>query len=512
MGKMAIRNKSNQNGCAQNQRFEIVEPRADALIESLRAVGYSLATAIADLIDNSISAGAKTVRLDCHWDGNDSYITLADDGIGMSEKDLITAMRPGSRSPLENREADDLGRFGLGLKTASFSQCRRLTVRSRTHSGRTATRCWDLDYVKETREWRLLHNVAPSTEERMSPFKSQKQGTIVLWECLDRLIGEAETDDQDAHHRFLEMIEEVESHLGMVFNRFMTGSKPLKIFVNGTRESNRVHPWNPFLDSHPATQQLAPETIVYKHCAVSVQSFVLPHHDKLGSELYDRAGGPKGWIAQQGFYVYRNKRLLVAGSWLGFPYTQEEHYKLARIQIDIPGSTDNDWNIDVKKSVARPPAPVRKQLRRIADITRKRAVDIYRHRGKLDARHAAKPHVFAWKTIARGGKTFYAIDREHPLVKSVLDMPKERSDVVRALLRLLEETVPIQTIWLDEVNAPGSHGQPFEQAPEKDVLQVLRQVLDALIKGGLSGAESKKHLQAMEAFSDYQHLIASLTE
>lgn len=181
-----------------------------------------------------------------------------------------------------------------------------------------------------------------------------------------------------------------------------------------------------------------------------------------------------------------------------------------RIMIDIPSSTDNDWNIDVKKSVARPPAPVRKDLRRIADIIRRRAVDIYRHRGKLDARQAAQPHVFAWKTIVRGGKKFYLIDREHPLVKSAMDISEERADVVKALLRLLEETVPVQTIWLDEVNAPGSHGHPFEQAPEKDVLEVLRQAFDALMQGGLPRAESIKHLRAMEAFTDYQHLIASL--
>jgi hypothetical protein len=509
---MEMHSNSNQNARAPNERFEIVEPRADSLIESLRAVGYSLATAIADLIDNSISAGAKTVRLDCIWDGNNSSIKITDDGVGMGEEDLVAAMRPGSRSPLEVRDADDLGRFGLGLKTASFSQCRRLTVRSRINNGATATRCWDLDYVKETQQWRLLSGVSPSTEERLASFDGQKQGTIVLWECLDRLIGEAEADDKDAQHRFLEIIEEVESHLGMVFHRFMTGPKPLKIFVNGNRESNRVHPWNPFLDAHPATQQLSPDNIHFKQCVVSVHPFVLPHHDKLGAKEYDRSSGPRGWIAQQGFYVYRNKRLLVAGSWLGFPYTQEEHYKLARIQVDIPGTTDNDWNIDVKKSVARPPAPVRKHLRRIADITRKRAYDIYRHRGKLGVRQSAQPHVFAWKTIIRGGKTFYEINRDHPMVKSALDMSRERSDIVNALLRILEETVPIQTIWLDEVKTPGTHGHPFEQAPEKDVLDVLCHVLEALIKSGVPRTESIKQLQMMEAFADYQHLIESIPE
>jgi hypothetical protein len=292
----------------------------------------------------------------------------------------------------------------------------------------------------------------------------------------------------------------------------MTGPRALRLFINGTAEANRVTPWSPFLEDHPATQQLQHETIPFKDGVMSVRSFVLPHHDKMESAVYQFAAGPMGWNAQQGFYIYRNKRLLVAGDWLGFPYTKEEHYKLARIQVDIPNSTDNDWNIDVKKSVARPPSPLRRQLRRIADLTRKRAVEVYRHRGKLEARQLAPPHVFAWKAVIRKEKQFYAINRDHPLVKAAVEPSKDHTQVVRALLRLLEETVPIQQIWLDAAKAPDSQGRPFECAPERDVLTVLRQVYIALRKKGLSPQSARQHLMAMDAFADYHHLIAALLD
>src|SRR5579872_5411751 len=123
--------------------FDIVAPDASAMIESLRAFGYDLPTAIADLIDNSISAGAKNVWLNFRWNGPDSFISVADDGCGMSRTTLINAMRAGSRSPLDPRTPADLGRFGLGLKTASFSQCRRLTVASKEKKNSTCIRRWD---------------------------------------------------------------------------------------------------------------------------------------------------------------------------------------------------------------------------------------------------------------------------------------------------------------------------------------------------------------------------------
>src|SRR4051812_18044856 len=145
------------------EAYDLAEPFAPAMIESLRAFGYNLPTAIADLLDNSITAGARNIWLNFFWDGAESYLTICDDGQGMTRKELFDAMRPGSRNPLEVRGQGDLGRFGLGLKTASFSQCRRLTVKSKVEGGRASTRCWDLDYVNQTNEWRLLRAIPPAS-------------------------------------------------------------------------------------------------------------------------------------------------------------------------------------------------------------------------------------------------------------------------------------------------------------------------------------------------------------
>src|SRR2546428_7939377 len=143
---------------AEDVEFDLVPPNAASLVESLRAFGYGLPTAIADLVDNAIFGKARNIWIEFFWDGEESAVCLTDDGCGMSEPELRDAMRAGSRNPLDDRDPRDLGRFGLGLKTASFSQCRRLTVRSKTKDGGAITRCWDLDCIGRTNDWRLLRS------------------------------------------------------------------------------------------------------------------------------------------------------------------------------------------------------------------------------------------------------------------------------------------------------------------------------------------------------------------
>jgi hypothetical protein len=158
--------------------YEIIAPSASAMIESMRACGYSLPMAIADLIDNSISAGSANVWLNFHWAGPDSWISVMDDGNGMSKEELVSAMRLGSQSPLEEREIGDLGRFGLGMKTASFSQCRRLTVKTR-HKNNETIRRWDLDFIADNArqnrdEWFLLSMAAKGSELRLAVSRQEK--------------------------------------------------------------------------------------------------------------------------------------------------------------------------------------------------------------------------------------------------------------------------------------------------------------------------------------------------
>lgn len=488
--------------------YDIAEPRASAMIESLRAFGYNVQTAIADLIDNSISAGAANVWLSFCWDGTNSHVSIRDDGHGMTEAQLISAMRPGSQSPLKEREAEDLGRFGLGLKTASFSQCRRLTVASRSKDHALAIRRWDLDYVNHVDEWRLLRTPAEGSAQKLSDLEAMPHGTIVLWECLDRIVGEARTDDQKAQDDFLEMVEVVENHLAMVFHRFLEKRDRLKLWIN----HHRIEPWNPFLPDAQTTQILPLEPLAFKGETVWVQPYVLPHHSKIDSDAYSRAAGANGWNAQQGFYVYRNERMLVAGDWLGLGYRKDDHCKLARIQVDLPNSMDSDWNIDIKKSRARPPKSLKADLKRIAKLTRYRATEIYRHRGKVLARGNAEKYVFPWDKKLRRGKVFYVVNQEHPLVQEIQKLPAAYQPVIRALLRLLEETVPVQQIWIDNSTEPGKQPQPFDGTPSEQILEVVIEIYRALRRSGMTQEQARDRILTMEPFQHFESLVKTLSD
>lgn len=204
-------------------QFDLATPHAASLAESLRAFGYELPTAIADLVDNSITAGARHVWIEFHWEGESSTISVTDDGSGMTAKDLVSAMRPGSQNPLNERAPHDLGRFGLGLKTASFSQCRRVTVRSRTRSSEAATRCWDLDHISRVNDWQLLRSSDIASEPHFQKLTSLQHGTTVLWQKLDRIVAGNDTNNASQQERFLQRAECVREHLSMVFHQIISG-------------------------------------------------------------------------------------------------------------------------------------------------------------------------------------------------------------------------------------------------------------------------------------------------
>jgi hypothetical protein len=483
-----------------NPAYELTEPEPSALVESLRAFGYSLRTSIADLIDNSISAKAKNVWVHFEWDGGDSRISIKDDGNGMTEAGLTAAMRPGSQSPLEKRAPKDLGRFGLGLKTASFSQCRRLTVISKVTNGTLVARCWDLDYVNMTKEWRLLKTIEPEPLALLHETIPH-HGTIALWQKLDRVTGLARADDNKSYGRFLEEIDDVKNHLEMVFHRYLERPNGLKIWVNG----HAIRPWDPFMRTEKATQELPMEKLICNGHELSVVPYVLPHQSKLEVESHRRASGTQGWNALQGFYVYRNERLLVGGDWLGLGFQKEDPFKLARIQVDLPNSMDGEWQIDVKKSRAKPPGHLKADLRRIALLTRERALEIARHRGKVMARKNSQNFVFLWEQKLRHGKFFYSVNRDHPLVQQVLRSGNKAE--TEALLSMLEESIPLSHIMITNAAEPEKFTTPYEQSPPEALLNVLRSNFTALLNSGVELEDARKRLGAMDPFSLFPSFV-----
>ena len=489
--------------------FDLVAPRADALMESLRATGYSLPDAVCDIIDNSITAGARNIWLNFHWAGADSWVSILDDGRGMSESGLIDAMRIGSRSPREVREPSDLGRYGLGLKTASISQARSLSVA--THIAKQqgmSTRQWDLDHLASTGDWQLLNAPADVAAEDVKRLSKLDQGTLVIWNKLDRLVGDVGTDNAQARRQFHDALRSVEEHVAMIFHRFMVQRSSIAIWLNG----QEVRPWDPFLADEAATQRLPPETLGQPGSEITVTPYVLPHHSRLSGEKHRAAAGPAGWNAQQGFYVYRNRRLLLPGDWLGLGFLKEEHYKLARIQVDLPNSSDHEWDIDVRKSRARPPLAHRDRLRRIAQATRNRAVTVYRHRGKTIARGVRNNSGFVWQRHVQGNRVSYVVNRNHPLVRDALMSDSVGARGLEQVLRLIEEYVPVQQIWVDQAEGDESQSQPFESAAEREIVEMIRALYHALIRTGLTHQEALKRLSATEAIGDRFELVEPTVE
>jgi hypothetical protein len=474
-------------------------------VEALRAFGYELPTAIADLVDNSVTASARNVWVDFHWAGEESAVSVTDDGDGLTEESLREAMRPGSRNPLDSRDPHDLGRFGLGLKTASFSQCRRLTVRSRAPKTTPATRRWDLDHIAATNDWQLLREATPEAERFFNRFDKLPHGTAVLWQQMDRLVSGQHTESDRDERLFLHRIEETQRHLGVVFHRLLTGRGALKILVNG----RTTEPWDPFLADEPATHRLAEESL--GKGKLVVRGYVLPHLSKLTAEKHSRAAGPHGWNAHQGFYIYRNRRLLVAGDWLGFGWTKEEHYKLARIAVDLPNSLDHEWEIDVTKSKASPPPGLRHDLRRIGEAARAVAKRIYSFRGAKLMPKEGEERIFLWHQTARHNRVSYAINREHPLVRQSLvscaDKPK-----FNALLRLIEETIPVPLITINNSEKPDQMVGPFENAKPTEVRSVMEQAFEALLVTGYSPKEAIIRLRRMEPFPRFPAELQGLAE
>lgn len=485
-------------------------PRASAMIEALRGLGYWTGTALADIVDNSISAQARSVSIRFVWDSDASHVAILDDGAGMDGIELDGAMRLGERSPLESRAVDDLGRFGLGLKTASFSQCRRLTVASMRDGCMNCLR-WDLDVLASSPDhgWHLLEGTEPGSEHLLEPLLTAGKGTLVLWECLDRIVTPGFSEQN-----LLDLVDDVERHLAMVFHRYLDGGRPpLQISING----RSVEPWDPFLKNHPATWSSPVARISSPAGMVDVQCHVLPHKDHLTSRQELSAAGPHGWTAQQGFHVYRNRRLLLAGSWLGLgqgrSWTKEEAHRLARIRLDLRNSADADWKIDIRKSAASPPVGLRRELTRLAEDTRARARKVFAHRGQPRSMNPGRTVARAWKVEHAASGTRYRIDHEHPAIRAVLDDAGDLSGRIRAMLRVIQETVPVQRIWLDtsegrETPRTGFAGEPSSEA--QGVLMVIYRNL--VVRKGVSPKLAREQLLHTEPFNHCPDLVAALPD
>lgn len=434
----------------------------------MRDLGYSLETAVADLIDNSISADATTIDIVCDVTGLQPLLVILDNGRGMSAKELMNAMRHGAANPKQERSPRDLGRFGLGLKTASFSQCRSLTVVS-AKGGELCGAEWNLGRIDEADDWLL--SILDEKDIQPLPYLDRlgSHGTAVVWRELDRLMEDEAGNRRD--EIISEKLDVLEKHLGLVFHRFLAGEikghSKITISVNG----HTVEAFDPFCRKNPATQVLPEEIVRIGAAAVHLQPFVLPHHTRLTAREYDFYQSRSDFISNQGAYIYRNGRLMAWGDWFRL-IPKGEATKLARVQIDFPNSLDESWTIDIKKSRARPPLPVRERLRGIITQVSGRSTTVHRGRGQRLYEEVAAP---VWERYADQGGIRYSLNGSHPLVQRLAArLDQEGVQNLQILLESISASLPVEMIYSDY----SIHPREVSQAPaEEDVtnkLQALR--------------------------------------
>lgn len=471
-------------------KAEIAKPSPKSTINSYRSFGYNLSTAIADIIDNSISANADEIRLDYKWNGQGSFISISDNGIGMNKEELVLAMTPGSKDPEEIRSEKDLGRFGMGLKTASFSQCKRLTCITKRENYTTIKRCWDIDFINSENEWQLLDYV--SDNSFIEKIEIQKSGTLVLWEKLDRIVGIAEISNENVKSVFYAEMISVKEHLRLVFHKFIE-SKRVKIFF----QNDEIEPYNPFLlNLNPKPEMGQPEHFGN----VEITYFILPHMSEIGKSDYESSGGSLGWFQEQGFYIYRGDRLLVAGDWLGLQ-KKRDYSKLARIAVNFSNENDFIWHLDIKKSTAIPPIEIRKELDRIARIAIMKSAKIYNWRGqKTITEKGSLNYEPLWiDEKSREGIKKYKINRKHPIIKSLLD---ENSKLTGKALKLLEENVPIELILSNQNEDPSYHElEKQTDKPSDDLINLAVELYKINISQGVPEELARQQILSAMPFN-----------
>ncbi|WP_163786708.1 ATP-binding protein [Myxococcus vastator] len=482
-------------------KYKSLPPFAPVLLESMRAIGYDTAAAVADLIDNSITAMATRVRI--RFDpGSPRALALLDNGHGMDEEELAHAMRHGSRNPNDVRPEDDLGRFGLGMKTASMSQCRRLTVVTRK-DGRTHGMMWDLDLVEREGDW--VAGVLDPGDIELVPFVSyllaQTHGTLVAWEKLDRLAAGDAGDGSILSER----IRRVEEHLALVFHRHLTGRPPqLAIEIN----DYPVEPLDPFLEGEGAMAGPEERILVEGQC-VFLRAFTLPHISRLSRAQIEKAGGEAGLRRQQGFYVYRNQRLIVWGTWFRL-FRQEELTKLTRVRVDVPNALDHLWSLDIKKSAAFPPAVIRERLRGLVPTMVRPSRTIHEYRGRVTGTGRVQP---IWTRIEDRDGVRYEVDWNHPVVATLrLSAENGHFSEIDNVLRAISSSLPVEAIYNDRANERiGLRKETYDDEVVVAHLEELaRQMLSAFADRPVERERLLAGLGNFEPFALYPSLVEQI--
>lgn len=451
--------------------------KAPIIMNSMRSMGYSFEAALADVIDNSISAHAKDVTILFPKTADRCFVAICDDGEGMSSDELFEAMCYGSDVETHIGTAGDLGRFGLGMKTASLSQCKKMTVVSKKNNIYSGF-CWDMDHVKEKNDWEVLELNDSEIQEKpgLEYLSDKKTGTIVIWEEFDVI----EKSTGDVFASLDKYKEKSSNYLSLIFHRFLNDNDVV-IKVNNFELTG----YDPFLENHPKTNvkktiDCPIEDSNGVERIVKVTPYVLPFQKDLSKKDIALVGGYEELRTKQGFYIYREKRLIIYGTWFGLK--KNELTKHARIKVDIPNTLDDIWNIDIKKQNAVIPKRISNEIKRVVEESREVAVKRQKYRGELE--NIDSQYSYIWQRNRFRDKYTYKINRESIIADLFdgIEMDDALSERIEMMLKNIEDSIPYQDIY---IHMSGNEIiSEYEDKKLEEMIEDLEFLIELRIKRG----------------------------
>lgn len=483
-------------------------PKADMLMGSMRSMGYTFESAVADIIDNSISAHCSFVQMFFPKTPLETMaVGFLDDGVGMHADTLFEAMRYGSSASEGVRKEDDLGRFGLGLKSASLSQCKVLTVVSKCAES-ISSYTWDYNYIRKKKNWILKEHTIDEIKKvpYVDNILALEHGTLVVWRDFDVL---EKSSDGQVYNSLNDLKKTVGDSIALIFHRFLSDKKIIIRINNET-----IKPQDPFLESHKKTTSKKEFTIALndsqgKERSIMVKPFVLPFATDLTEKDKKLLDGIENLRSKQGFYIYRNSRLIIWGTWFGMK-PRAELTKNARIRVDIPNTLDDIWSIDIKKQTASIPKRIQQQLKKAVMDAMEISVNKQTHRGRQNKVDDDIDYI--WDRMeGRDNKFYYQINRESRIFKFVKDKISEQDYVyLELLVGEIEKNIPTQQMYVDKSN----EAILVEDTDSRfdDVYQIALTMIDMMRKLGQSNEEAIVSLMKSEPFCNYKQLPQKLTQ
>lgn len=431
----------------KNPGTEDVLPDPEHLIKSISEQGYSLESSLADLIDNSISANSKRIEILVDTDSEPFILFIADDGDGMDEKALKLNLKFPSSSPDEKRHQKDLGRFGLGLKTASFAQTRCFTVLSKKKGGhKYCARTWDVGHLKDTKKWEIIVNTQEQIDALLDSYKALSNNflngfdnynpsTIIAWQGLYKFDAylDSELRSQSVKKEITEITSE---YLSLVFHRFL--EKSLKIRIN----NNILNPFNPFPEQSDL-RKIESNQKLFKSSKLLIEGYILPSRSIKESKNNSIWTLPnKGLMEMEGIYIYREDRLILFGGWQGI-IKKSPKLQLARIKVNLGNSVDHLFHLNVAKSSIVIPYDLKVSFLRYISIVKNEAEKEYNNtslRSVTSREKQAKDLLFIRKPSNTG--MLMEINMDFPLVKSIIvDLDVEKQKIFNVLVRIINTTI-----------------------------------------------------------------------